>query len=306
VYARYGKAKRKINLKDNHKKYLKVAIKIIISLATLYFVFTKIQWNDVLDIYSKSNIGYLFIALVIFVISKTIAAFRLNLFLKSLNINISTKFNFKLYLLGMFYNLFLPGGIGGDGYKIYLLNKKFDTKLKKIFWALFIDRISGVIALAIILLALAYFIDVSIIYQQYVGILAPIILASFYFVIKLFFNYFIPIFTRINILSLLVQLSQVVAVFFILKGIGCFDNTVEYLFIFLFSSIIAMLPISIGGIGAREITFLYGAQYLALDVNSSIALSLMFYFITAIVSLSGLYYSLRPGELRSTTSEKQI
>ncbi len=293
-------------MKDKYKKYLKVAIKIIISVAALYFVFTKIEWSDVLDIYSNSNPGYLFIALIIFVISKTIAAFRLNLFLKSININISTEFNLKLYLLGMFYNLFLPGGIGGDGYKIYLLNKKFDTKLKKIFWALFIDRISGVVALTLIIIVLAYFINVSIKYQQYIGVLIPLILASFFYGIKIFFKYFTSIFTKINVMSLLVQLSQVVAVFYILKSIGCLDNTIEYLFIFLFSSIIATLPISIGGIGAREITFLYGSQYLGLDANLSIALSLMFYFITATISLSGIYFNLKPDKLMSTSKIKII
>ena len=285
-------------MNDNNKRHIKLAIKIIVSLAALYFVFTKIQWVDVLNIYSNSNLAYLIIALIIFVISKTIAAFRLNLFLRSISINISTGFNLKLYLLGMFYNLFLPGGIGGDGYKIYLLNKKFDTKLKKIFWALFIDRISGVIALSLIIIFLVYFIDLPVKFKEYAALLIPVILAAFYFGLKFFFDYFTSIFTKINLLSLLVQLSQVAAVYFILKGIGCFDNTIGYVFIFLFSSIIATLPISIGGIGAREITFLYGAQYLGLDVNSSIALSLMFYFITAIVSLSGIYYSLKPGELK--------
>jgi len=32
----------------------------------------------------------------------------------------------------MFYNLFLPGGIGGDGYKIYLLNKLSNKSIKSL------------------------------------------------------------------------------------------------------------------------------------------------------------------------------
>ncbi len=253
---------------------------------------------DILRIYSHSNLAYLLLSLAFFIISKIIAAFRLNLFLKAIGINISTKFNLKLYLLGMFYNLFLPGGIGGDGYKIYLLNKKFDIKLKKIFWALFIDRISGVIALTLIISVLAYFITVIFPYQELVWIFIPIIIASFYIVIKYFFSYFTPIFSKINILSILVQLFQLVSVFFILQSISCFDNTMDYLFIFLISSIVAVLPISIGGVGARELTFLYGSQYLGLQADFSIALSLMFYFITAIISLSGIYFSLKPDELK--------
>jgi hypothetical protein len=38
-----------------------------------------------------------------------------------------------------------------------------------------------------------------------------------------------------------------------------------YLAVFLLSSIAAVLPLSVGGLGAREITFLYGLQFLKLD-----------------------------------------
>ncbi len=52
----------------------------------------------------------------------------------------------------MFYNLFLPGGIGGDGYKIYLLQKNYQTGTKKIFGAVLADRISGMVALVVLAL----------------------------------------------------------------------------------------------------------------------------------------------------------
>lgn len=64
-----------------------------------------------------------------FNISKIISSIRLNRYFKDINLSLSQTYNLKLYYLGMFYNLFLPGGIGGDGYKIYIikniLNKKF-------------------------------------------------------------------------------------------------------------------------------------------------------------------------------------
>jgi hypothetical protein len=76
------------------------------------------------------------------------------------------------------------------------------------------------------------------------------------------------------------------------------DQTLSYLFLFLISSIVATLPITIGGIGSREITFLFGAEMMHLDVHLSIALSLLFYVITAVVSLSGIYFSLNEKALK--------
>ncbi len=39
----------------------------------------------------------------------------------------------------MFYNLFLPGGIGGDAYKGYVLKKKYEVKTKSVVSILVLD-----------------------------------------------------------------------------------------------------------------------------------------------------------------------
>nr|NQU89424.1 hypothetical protein [Bacteroidota bacterium] len=58
------------------------------------------------------------------------------------------------------------------------------------------------------------------------------------------------------------------------------------------------MPITIGGIGSREVTFLFGAQIMHLEITNSIALSLLFYIITAIVSLFGIIYSIKTEKLK--------
>ena len=72
--------------------------------------------------------GWLVVAVALFVASKLIASVRLNRFFQAIDLNISESYNLRLYWLGMFYNLFLPGGIGGDGYKVYLLGRQFPGK----------------------------------------------------------------------------------------------------------------------------------------------------------------------------------
>jgi uncharacterized membrane protein YbhN (UPF0104 family) len=198
----------------------------------------------------------------------------------------------------MFYNLFLPGGIGGDGYKIYLLNKRFDVKAKQIFWAILLDRVMGLLALFCLASGLAMFIPIPEIYKNFVWLLIPLSIATFYIFVRLWFNYFLPVFFKTLGQSFLVQLSQVVAAIFILMSIQTYDQTTEYIFIFLVSSIVAALPITIGGIGSREVTFLLGAEIMGLDVSNSIALSLLFYIITAIVSSGGIYYSIKSEQLK--------
>jgi hypothetical protein len=54
-----------------------------------------------------------------------------------------------------------------------------------------------------------------------------------------------------------------------------------------------MLPITIGGAGARELTFLWGAQVLGLDSERSVAIAFIFYIISTVVALYGLVFSFK-------------
>ena len=107
------------------------------------------------------------------------------------------------------------------------------------------------------------------------------------------YPYTLAVFWKAFALSVGVQVSQLVAAFFILWALGQNQEIGMYLLVFLISSIVAVIPLTIGGIGSRELTFLYGAQWLALDYKTAIAMSLLFFFITASVSITGMVYHFR-------------
>lgn len=280
-------------------RHVKTAIKIVLSLGILGFVLYKIDTKELLLVFGRVEWLYLLPALFFFALSKFIAAFRLNRFLAATGVHISNMFNIRLYLLGMFYNLFLPGGIGGDGYKIWLLNRRFNVKAKNIFWAILLDRVMGLLALFCLAAGLSAFIPIPEIYRSYTWLLIPVSIPAFYFFMRFLFSKYLKIFFLTFGQSLLVQVSQVISAIFILLSLGIFSQVQDYIFVFLLSSIVAAFPITIGGIGSREITFLFGAEMMQLDVSNSIALSLLFYLITALVSLTGIYYSIRDDKLKS-------
>lgn len=267
-------------------------LKILISAALIYFIFTKLNVSEVLEVVQKANPYYFVLALLLFICSKVIAAFRLNLYFDQLQICLTQRSNLKLYLLGMFYNLFLPGGIGGDAYKGYVIKKDFDVNTKKVVSVLVLDRLSGLLLLFIYACGLAVFLNNNQIADfKILFIIASVLsLLVFWFLNKKFFGYVLPIFWRSFLHSALVQLAQLICVYFTLKSLGIQINTVAYLFIFLISSIVSVIPLTIGGIGSRELTFFYGAALLNLNENTSVGISMLFFLITALVSLMGIIY----------------
>jgi len=285
------------------RKKLITALKIVISAVLIYFIFTKIELKDVLQTLKKSDPIYLVLAILLFILSKVLAAFRLQLYFHQIGAKITQLANLKLYLLGMFYNLFLPGGIGGDAYKGYVVQKEYKPGTKKVVSVLLVDRLSGMLLLFVYACALAL-LSSNTFFNGLNGLIAlaiPLSVVVFWWVNKRFFISGFPVFWKSLGYSALVQLAQLVCVLCILKSLSIGLDVVEYLFVFLVSSIVSVIPLTIGGIGSREVTFLYGAEWLGLNASTSIGISFTFFLITALVSLMGMYYHFKKPELKTVS-----
>jgi len=283
-------------------KVIATAIKLVVSGLLIYFIFSKIDVREIGNTLSSSNPYYLVLALLFFLSSKILAAFRLNLYFHQLEVFLAQKSNLKLYFLGMFYNLFLPGGIGGDAYKGYAIKKKFDVATKKVVSVLVLDRLSGLLLLFVYACSLILIVqqETTIALKPFFMLGIPLSILVFWILNKRFFGYVLPVFWKSVTYSALVQLAQLISVWFIMKSLGIELHQIAYLVIFLVSSIVSVIPLTIGGIGSREATFFYGASLLGLNENISVGISVIFFLITALVSLSGVWYHFKKIDLETS------
>lgn len=275
-----------------NKKIIKSVIKVLLTLVALYVVFSKVDLTQVQNIMVNANLWYLLLALLFFNLSKVLSSIRLNIYFRHIAVKISELYALKLYYIGMFYNLFFPGGIGGDGYKIYLLKKRHEVKVSQLINITLLDRLSGLIPLLFFAGLLFIF---SAFYQHYpwldtlviIGVL--LVFPLFYLLNLLMFKSYISLFFKTTFLGSIVQLLQLISAFFIVYTIGYESNLLIFLTLFLLSSVVAVLPISIGGIGVRELTFVYGLTLIELEARGGVAFSLLFFLITALSSLIGIF-----------------
>lgn len=275
-------------------------MKIALTVGAVYLVTRKIDLGETLSVLSSMHIGWLLLAVFFFNLSKIVSAYRLLVFLKIPAIHVSGKSGLKLCYAGMFYNLFLPGGIGGDGYKVYLLKSAFrERSLKKIVSAAFLDRLSGMAALVFLAVMLFPFTHAGHFLNDFwVKISYVIAIVAFYpllFVANgFFFKSFRPVFRTTSLQSFGVQFLQLVCAFFLLISLGVEVAYLDYMELFLLSSVVAVLPFTIGGVGARELVFIYGYEFLPIDKHVAVAFSLAFFLISVISSLPGAF--LKTGE----------
>jgi len=291
------------------KSYKKIAtsvLKIGVSVLLFYFVVTKIDFSNILDLIVDSNIALLLLSAVLLLISQWVSSLRLNIIFHALGYKLSHKSNYILYLIGMFYNFFIPGGIGGDAYKVVKLHKKFDWSVKRLTAALFIDRFSGLTVIGMLMVVLfapllsTLHISVNIVYLY-------IFLGLFFCAVPLFSNLFVHhvfpsfknVFNKTLVYALFIQTLQLLSVLCLVANFEVLKDVLTYLLVFLVSVVLSI--VSFAGIGVREYVFLKAANLWQFNTEVSVAIGLLFTFITAIISLGGIVFLVKKPILKQNS-----
>lgn len=279
-------------MKESFKSFLKLFIKLLVTGLCLWYVSRKIDWGKSFGIIRHSDLGWLFLSIILFTLSKIVASFRLNIYFDNMGLKLRQSRNLQLYWLGMFYNLFLPGGIGGDAYKVILLRRNYGLSAKLLSAAVLLDRISGVVGLGILALIYYFFVFNGSNYSLLFLLLLPVGLVIYYFIVAKIFPSFLKGFWPTLWLGIAVQLLQVLCAYSIMEALHIADHQTAYILIFLLSSIVAILPFTIGGLGAREVIFLWGSSTLLHLTNdpTPVSISITFYLITVMISFMGVYW----------------
>lgn len=275
----------------------KTIIKVLITLGALYWVSTKIDLAEFKQALFKSDPFFLLLALLSYICSQLVASSRLNSFFKGIGLHLTERYNLRLYQLGLLYNFFLPGGIGGDGYKIFFLKKRLQISRRKVISALFFDRLSGLWALGIIIGALIVFMPRLAIPNLVTLAAMAIGTLTYLYILQLFFKQFLNNFITTHLKALCVQGFQTLSAILILYALGFEGKFAPYLLIFMVTSLVAIIPSIGGGAGIRDMAMISLAQYLQLEQHLALSITLTFYIISLLVASSGIYYLFRPQRL---------
>jgi uncharacterized membrane protein YbhN (UPF0104 family) len=276
---------------------VKVILIIVVTGGLLYWVFSKVPFAKIKFRLAHANRAWLTAAILCYVGSMLFSSWRLLSFFKSIGLKLDWRFNLRLYFLGLCYNVLLPGGIGGDGYKIYVLHKTYKLPTKKVFWAILFDRLSGFWAIGAIVVGLIILIPS---FPYHLAIPLSIVSVGsviYYFVARKFFRDYTHNFFSGHLKAIGVQSMQLLTIICLLLAQDFNGKFAPYLLSFLFSSLAAIIPFSLGGGGIRDALFLTLARQFNLTEDMAVYLSFGFYLISIFVALIGIYYVIRPRRL---------
>ncbi|MDF3047540.1 MAG: hypothetical protein K0R73_658 [Candidatus Midichloriaceae bacterium] len=282
------------------RKQITTALKIVFIVAALYLVFNKIDFKEAALLLKDMDPIFFGGAFICSVISMFISGIRSQHYFSEFGLTVPKKDMVKLYFAGAFLNLALPGGIGGDGYKIFHIYKHFHFSKLKAFRIVLYERVNGFYVLCIFGFIIAYFSSFIKLPYTYIINTALLVLITpcYIFGIKFVLKDKFSAALKATWYSIWVQLLQISMAWLLVHGLAHSADAYLYLdFIVLFiaASILAIIPISIGGIGVRELTFLYGLKLLnvpphMLALGVSFALASFFVYVLT-VTLGAFFFS---------------
>ena len=133
------------------KKILVTVFQLGVTIALLYWVYhDPARRAQMAEALRHARYSWVLMGIFAYFIVEIAAAFRWHVLLKVQCIHLSFWRLSGLFLIGMFYNQFLPGGTGGDIIKSYYLLKETPDKKAGALLAVLFDRIIGLVALIVI------------------------------------------------------------------------------------------------------------------------------------------------------------
>ncbi|MBI4282494.1 MAG: flippase-like domain-containing protein [Chloroflexi bacterium] len=289
----------------------------VIGIGLLVFLLRGARLSDFAALAEGANVVFMAIALLLVVAALVVSAYKWHLLLAVQKVNVPLPRLFNSYLVGLFFNNFLPTNIGGDVVRIHDV-ATYTGKTAESVASVISERLLAAFALALTAalgLALSY--QTSKEFGSLVGGLFVLTLGLILLLGNGKLRRVVGQKVRLpGIFSLRQRISQVVAsmstclqnratvawvlaysvlfhlmvvlityLIFIALGLD-----VPFVYCLLFIPIISaiqMVPISISGLGVREGAYVYFFGGVGLSSTEAIASSLVFWALVALVSLAG-------------------
>lgn len=97
--------------------------KLLVSAGLLSFFFSRIDFSQFWRTLAAADLAYVSLALVAYLVGQIISAVRWTVLSRPLGFTMGFSGMTGYYFIGMFFNLFAPGTVGGDLSKIYYLTR---------------------------------------------------------------------------------------------------------------------------------------------------------------------------------------
>lgn len=289
--------------------------KFAVSFLALGWTLSKIDWALVTSALAQMHLNSVIYAILLLGLALVIAALRQYFIFHAMHMRISWRQISVLVFRGAFLNQILPGGVGGDGYRILKMARNAFGKVR-IVSAIFWDRVVGFFQIALLctIASLAQAIAPSI--KQNIWISLGFVWLA---ISGVFVGAFIPKKLRFNKLKSLIGLLQfgryilknsflktfiigIISTLILFAAFHKLSLALDLPFSYLQSGIwcsmcilVTIIPVSLAGWGVREGMLTVVFQSMGIASEKAVLLGIAFGLCQLIIGLiGGLFFFISP------------
>lgn len=310
-------------------------IKFLISSLIMFFILKKINFEDVWKNLNQINIPIFAFFIFSLVANIFFGSFKWKKILGFANIKFSFYDALSTSWIGSFYSQFLPGRIGGDAVRIYIAAKKNPQNKILVGMSVIVDRLANmptVILVGLVISLPFYGVTGVTLFLVYLFFGVPLLLVLVFknykensskiiekFLpenfsrklissIEAFYSYCPDIKTMFYTLFLgtVYQAMTFYSHYLLGEALG-FNLNFSYYIIFMpLFIIVSIFPISFGGWGIREATFIFFFTHKGISEESALSYSILIYTSFLITTLPGYFFDIKnklPEELPNLESK---
>jgi len=297
-------------------KRMQNLLRTLLSLILLVFVVRHAGLRQAAETLLQANLLLLLAAFLLYQVGVGVRAFRWQVLLASLGIDVPLRRLISLYLIGTFYSQVLPSGIGGDVVRMVELSAESKQAAAAVSSTI-VDRFTGLLILFLIALAalpFSYRLIPTELAWAIVAVTAGTLTGSALLLYRPFLRNLrrmIPIIhwitdhsrvralyetlhrytpaaiLRACIASLLFNTLLITGVYLLALALDIHISPWYFLLFVPMVSFSLTLPISISGLGVREGAFVFLFTQAGVPAAMALALSLAFYSVTLGTGLLG-------------------
>jgi len=290
------------------KRLIWLVVKIAVSLSLLIYILTsKVSLRDIGRGLAGLNLAWVALAFSLHIFGLLISAYRWQILARAQGDEVPLLYLAKSYLVGTFFNNFLPTRFGGDVVRIWD-GSKYSQSLLKSSAIVVVERATGLVVLFLFaLLASLFRLDMArripIIWVSLLVGLGGLLLAAFFLsppagrligrfpsrgflarlkskvlsfreVILAYRHRWAP-FCQALAWALLLQINVILYYFLIGRAFGLRVAFLDYFIFIPIVLLIQTIPITIGGLGLRESAYITVFRYYGVAARTAVSFSLV-------------------------------
>jgi len=311
------------------KSFLIFCLKLVVTIVPAYFVCRNIvmdpEWGieDLYQLFDSRSPWLLIAALLCLGLSNFTACFQWKLLLERQNIRLGYGHLLKLYYVGLFFNNFMPGNVGGDAKKVYDIRMQGGqdtvgagltaTAFDRLFGLFFITLFALAVGLLFFMhddeqrafmwpslwIFLGFCALFASLFSRRLGRLLCRVLVKVFptkinsRLIHMFerFQMFrsVKLWVSICGLSAVTQALRILVHYYCGLAVGVELSISWYFYYIPLVAIVSALPISIGGFGPRELLAQSLFARAGVPGLESVVIQLLAYFVSLALSLFGAF-----------------